>query len=51
MFSHLSRLVFANNRLTHLVCVQHARFLWVGVPRTGRAVLWRLTLNRMLDYY
>src|SRR5438128_72075 len=30
--------------------VQHARLLQVGVPRTGHAVLWKLTINGGLDH-
>ncbi len=30
--------------------VQHACFLRVSVPLTGRAVLWRLTIRRVLDH-
>src|SRR5438128_7832416 len=30
--------------------VQPARFLQVGVPRTGHAVLWKLTISSELDH-
>jgi hypothetical protein len=30
--------------------VQHACFLRVSVPLTSRAVLWRLTIRRVLDH-
>src|SRR6266487_4699517 len=31
--------------------VQHACLLQVGVPRTGHAVLWKLTINGVLDHH
>jgi hypothetical protein len=30
--------------------IQHARLLQVGVPRTGHAVLWKLTIGHGLDH-
>src|SRR5947209_19298418 len=31
--------------------VPHACFLWVSVPLTSRAVIWRLTIRRVLDHH